>query len=296
MTYLADESSTQDARPRDLYVISVNDIVRWRHTSASRDIVYDGQTYKAISMERGSIKLSENDENEVALTLPVDHDLVRLWTRQGVPPQRVMVTVTTLMLNSGAVRRIWGGKITSLSCRGSTAEFLIPSRMIEALKKRLPTVSVSRACHHVLYASGTCRASRDGSSPAGVPFKCVTTTMVVNGRSVRLDLSNVPAANAFRANWLVGGDLFHPASGERMTIVEQADANPGISTVTTVMLALTVPDLKTGDTVHVFAGCDRTVATCRDKFANQVNYGGQPYLRFDRKPWWLGDFGTVVED
>ena len=33
-----------------------------------------------------------------------------------------------------------------------------------------------------------------------------------------------------------------------------------------------------GDTFSATAGCDRTFATCRDRFANTVNFGGFPHM------------------
>jgi uncharacterized phage protein (TIGR02218 family) len=33
-----------------------------------------------------------------------------------------------------------------------------------------------------------------------------------------------------------------------------------------------------GDTVTLYAGCDRTMATCNSKFNNLANFGGQPFI------------------
>lgn len=36
-----------------------------------------------------------------------------------------------------------------------------------------------------------------------------------------------------------------------------------------------------GDTFQIFAGCDLTLATCRDKFNNVANFGGFPHIQAD---------------
>lgn len=33
-----------------------------------------------------------------------------------------------------------------------------------------------------------------------------------------------------------------------------------------------------GDTFEAFVGCDRAFATCRDRFANALNFGGFPHM------------------
>jgi len=46
-----------------------------------------------------------------------------------------------------------------------------------------------------------------------------------------------------------------------------------------VTLFLAVPfDIEPGDTVTVIRGCDKSFATCRDVFANQINFRGFPHI------------------
>lgn len=33
-----------------------------------------------------------------------------------------------------------------------------------------------------------------------------------------------------------------------------------------------------GDTFHIVPGCDKRLATCRDRYANVINFRGEPYL------------------
>jgi hypothetical protein len=46
--------------------------------------------------------------------------------------------------------------------------------------------------------------------------------------------------------------------------------------VLTLLLPFTSSPL--GSTVIVFAGCDHTIATCKSKFNNVVNYGGFAFV------------------
>ena len=54
-----------------------------------------------------------------------------------------------------------------------------------------------------------------------------------------------------------------------------SDHNNGSGIIT---LTLPLPDLKVGDTVTAYPGCDHDNSTCSGKFANIDNYGGFPFI------------------
>jgi uncharacterized phage protein (TIGR02218 family) len=37
-------------------------------------------------------------------------------------------------------------------------------------------------------------------------------------------------------------------------------------------------EVQVGDVLAVYAGCDKKLATCRDKFSNVTNFRGEPYV------------------
>ena len=43
-------------------------------------------------------------------------------------------------------------------------------------------------------------------------------------------------------------------------------------------LLLPFPSDAAGETVRIFAGCDHTIATCKTKFDNVLNYGGFAFV------------------
>ncbi|MGJ3629197.1 phage BR0599 family protein [Sphingomonas sp. MMS24-JH45] len=91
--------------------------------------------------------------------------------------------------------------------------------------------------------------------------------MTVSGRTVTLDAPE-PVANAYgdgRLRWLGGG-----ATGLESAVV----ASDGATLTLTEMPA----GAGVGALVEAGEGCDRTVATCAGRFANAVNFRGEPYL------------------
>lgn len=92
--------------------------------------------------------------------------------------------------------------------------------------------------------------------------------VAADGATLTLDIVE-PGANAFaqgRLLWIDG-------------------ANSGLSSLSAasdgaVMTLREVPPFAVtpGTLVRVVEGCDRTIATCRDRFANAVNFRGEPWL------------------
>lgn len=279
-TFLEDEASSDASEPRELFDITIS-ATTYYLTSASRDIVYLGNRYISEAINRGPTDVAqvrENGSNEIEIKLRVDHPIVRRWLAQGVPPKVATVVVWRQQVRSGLVEKIWTGNIASISVEESEGKLTVTCLLGESFRRRLPTITVGTQCSHVLYGSG-CNVSRAGSNVAAITYLCTTTVIYVNGRDVRVDLSNVPANYLLRSTWLQFGELKHVASGERMTIAEQVDPNPGISTVTQVTMQLQIVGMNVGDSVELYAGCAHEVITCQQKFnANQVNYGGFPAL------------------
>lgn len=300
-TWTQDEASVQDSDPRELITIEINPPTGlvWHHTSGTEDIEVAGVTYRAIAIDRDETKTPMLEEDaETSIILPIDHDYARRYPRQGVPPFKTRVTIGRYQVRSGEVRQLWRGWVMSMGVEKSVARFLVPSWTVQTMKRPLPILGGSRACQHILYSNAGCFVSTGGSTPDGVPFLCTTTVLFVAGRDVRVDLSNVPAANARRPDWARFGMIKHLSSGEPRSIAVHEDPNPGVSTVAELQMFERIVEMKVGDTVEVYAGCDHTVTGthgCRPKFNNRSNYGGQPHLP-SGNPFKLNNFGHYVQD
>ncbi len=282
-TFDEDEASVEDSQPRELIDIAINPPLGqvWRHTSAIRDEFIDPYVYTSIPIMRSEIRVPASNEAQqvVTLTLPIDHDLARIYLQQGVPPQQTLVTIRRRQVTSGEIRTLWTGYVDSMEWdEDGTAKFAITSRLTSSLLRVLPQISVGRTCPHILYDTN-CRVIRSQLSlGSSSPYKTVTTALHVSGTEVRVDLPDVDVTDLLRWQWVKDGELVHVISGERMTILDQEDLSPGFSTVAKLTLKLPIPGLKIGDSVEVYAGCARDIITCNQKFGNQVNHGGMPYL------------------
>lgn len=290
MTFESAEGSVQDSEPRELFEFQISPPtgVVYRHTSATRDIQYNGNFYTAIPIKRSAIGVltTEAKEKEVEVLLPVDHALVRRYFAQGLPPKRISFTLRRQ--NGGQTETLWAGDVTSLSVSGGTARILIPSRAGAWMLRPIPSATITQSCPLILYST-LCGVSRAGSSPGGVAHQCVTTIISVNGRVIRVDLGDTDR----NGTWAENGEVLHVASAERMTVRVQTDVDPGSSSVADLTMQSPIYGLKVGDTAHVFAGCDHAIAGlngCTPKFGNRQNYGGMPHLQ-DKNIFLPGSYG-----
>lgn len=132
--------------------------------------------------------------------------------------------------------------------------------------------------------SATCRVLRfgDGSSaqhPCNPPggkaaYRWTgTVTGVTDRREFSADLApSTPADGYFdlgELNWLTGDNAGMP------TPDVMAYASTGAAFE---LMSAMRKDISVGDTFEVFAGCDRRVETCADKFDNVLNFQGEPHV------------------
>jgi len=119
--------------------------------------------------------------------------------------------------------------------------------------------------------SPTCRADFCGPgcnlSPAR--FTHETSIASCDAEAGRIGLADGLAVAPFAGGWMRWVD--GPHAGETMPIVGVAD---GALLLDEPALAPMTP----GTAVILREGCDRTIATCHERFANAVNFRGEPFL------------------
>ncbi|PJF45262.1 MAG: hypothetical protein CUN48_19790, partial [Candidatus Thermofonsia Clade 3 bacterium] len=101
-----------------------------------------------------------------------------------------------------------------------------------------------------LYSSG-CGALKES-------FRVDGTVSTVSGTTVQI------AAAASRPDGYFVAGMLETNDGSRMIV-----GHAGI----TITLVAPMPSLAPGMAVRLYAGCDHSTATCRDRFSNLANYG-----------------------
>lgn len=246
------------------------DGTRFGFTDHDRDLAFDGTDFEAGSGFTGSeIKQSlglsvDNLDVSGALNSQrlgeadlagglFDDARVEIWrVNWADPEQRVLITAGSV----GEVKRAEGS---------FTAELRGLAHYLAQEKGR----TYQYACDAAL---GDARCGVDLSDPA---FRGEGT--VASGETAYLFRAS--GLNAFAADWFAGG-LAAWTSGpnaNRAMEVKRHALLPGGEAEIELWRSMASP-IVAGDTFTITAGCDKTFAACKAKFANGVNFRGFPHI------------------
>jgi uncharacterized phage protein (TIGR02218 family) len=117
---------------------------------------------------------------------------------------------------------------------------------------------------------GDSRCMIDLTQPA---YRCVGVVASTDGRMML-----TVAGAGFADGFFTGGSVLFTSganAGQRATIKSHRD-DAGAAIVS--LWAATGKSIAAGDAVILVAGCDKSLATCTAKFANQVNFRGFPHM------------------
>ncbi len=263
MTFDAYETSQQAAEPIELYAF-VRGSVCWNYTSADEDVSYLGETYYARTISRGSFdRRDEAASAEVEVRLDRELAVVSQFL-DGSVPEPMKLWIFRLHRGQPDVITIFKGTVASANIQ--LEEIVLTARSpLGADEKGIPRERIMRTCPHVLYGN-RCRVDPTAFD--------LGTTIASLGPDANQYVLSSDGGNP--DGWFAAGVLYVDATGQRGFIQEH--------TGNTVRLLQAIPGLAATDAVTIFAGCDRTVETCRDKFDNVAEFGGFP-LHPERNPF-----------
>lgn len=256
------EESTQSGRPVELYVFGYAGGT-FRHTSADRDVEFNGSTYTA---QPGLSRSAVDDTGEIAksnLTITAAEDFAVSRLFEVYPPSDVveLIIYRAHMADLTEAATIWIGRVLSAVWSVGSSQLSCES-IFSRLRQPGLRRPYARNCPHQLYGP-VCRAQETS-------FQEVAT---LNGLDASgFDLSS-PAFSAHADGYFAGGKLtieLSPGVVERRGIRTHAGD--------TITLTHPITGLLATSTVTVSPGCPRTQDVCESRFANLVNFGGFKYM------------------
>jgi uncharacterized phage protein (TIGR02218 family) len=250
-----------------LWRITRADSTVFRFTDHDRDVVMTDGTYLAssgyvASQARTQAGLNVDDQEVTAIfdaAAITEADLASgLWDGATVE-----IFSAIWSLPSAGARMIRKGTIGQISHDGAVFRAELRG-MMDRLGANIGRV-VSPACDAIL-----------GDARCAVSLSAFTHSLTVTAVTSRtvfedsvLDDSSTPAGyfNGGLITWATGAN-----AGRSMEIKSHAAGG-----VFTLFLPM-VSNIAVGDTADVIAGCDKSLATCRDTFDNVVNFRGFPHV------------------
>lgn len=240
----------------ELYTITFPDGTIYRYTSASGDIVTGGNTYTSRSgLVRGDVTINPSTmDSEATMAMPCTDSVVRAFMEN---PPELPVTVVIDQKNNGNQDTYYTGIIGSMAVSGIRAEMRLMGHGVKQLKASSALRYMSQ-CRHSLYGLG-CQLDRDDHKTDGT-----LSAIEENG----FVLVSTTFTDSTLKKWIGGavkiGDAFRTVIGQPAS--------------TKVRLSTSFFGITSTASFTVFEGCDKSYATCRDKFDNLVNFGGIPTL------------------
>ena len=255
------EESLASGQPVELYTFALL-TETFYFSSAEESFSFEGNAYEPVAVSRTAlVQGPESRKETITFTLPASHPLPRKF--RSVPPgQRATLTIQRFHKPDGVDPErvtVFEGVVRSVGFTELNKKATIVCvPFIGGLSKTGPRFVFSGPCNNVLFDS-RCKAS-------STSFRFVGTVGGING-----DELTIPGLNANGDGWATAGTVTVGGVDWRTILDHTGDVIRLIRPFPPDVLATLL-----GSSVEVFAGCDRSYGTCRDKFLNDDNFAGFP--------------------
>ena len=244
------ERSASSGRPEELYEFWMADKY-WRYTSGDTATVFNGYTYEPVRVLRRTALKQNKDGGDDSITITVPMDLEVAWSfRIVVPARTTWLRIYRRHRGDGDnFIQSWYGRVRGVAWKGSKA--VLECDGLNSLFKRAGLrLNFDVKCPHMLYGPG-CNLDKD-------QWRVDGTIMEIGANFVRsAAFASVPDG-WLKLGYIEFGRYYYTLSG-----------HTGDMVTTFQGLEYDIDD--TPITVTGYAGCDRQIDTCWDKFGNGLN-------------------------
>ncbi|MGM9571787.1 MAG: phage BR0599 family protein [bacterium] len=253
MDYKDYEESQYLGSPVELYKFSQSSN-QWLYTSGDEEVVYNGELYKPAVIKRSAIEQdNEMNAGSITINLPRDNELAAKYIANN-PAGTVWLTVYRMHRNMNTGIVVFIGRVAYAQFKESEAIMTV-SPFQANFERKVPRIIYQSICNHALY-SKKCGVNKD-------LFKVIAELSAVDQAVLTADIiANYPDG-WFRNGYILFGDyarMIVAHSGKTITVLAPVDG------------------LSVGSKVYIYAGCDKTKESCRNKFGNMDNYLGFNYI------------------
>lgn len=266
-----------EQEPIELYRFVVG-VKTWNFTTHT-EVVTIGQTeYLPAAIERGSTtNTGQATKANMEIKIARDTTLADVFRIQ---PPSVPVTITIWQYNNNdpdvqfdlRAVVVWKGRVVNAKWNPDQTLSLTTESVFTSLQRTGAARKYSRYCTHTLFDTG-CQLRR-------ALFRTVTTVNSMVGATITCNhgkTDTTPSTEQWwnhELKWFIGGwaewENSETGNREYRAIIGQ--------TPNSVTLAAHPLGLAPGQQIELFPGCDHSFDTCRTKFNNALNFGGQPYI------------------
>jgi uncharacterized phage protein (TIGR02218 family) len=261
MTFALQETSRESGSVLELYTF-IFGLSTFRFTSFQRDVVWQGLSYTSVTISRSNTGASIEDvAGQVTITLPIDNEVPQLFVR-NVPGKVGSVQIFRAHINDPAeeIVVLFDGFVANVSLDGELEAKVLCNPQTKIFDRSAPRIQFMSLCGHILYDE-RCKVNIALFTFTGLVSALVNNVITVNG-----------AGAVGLADHFTGGFARFPSASTddaRLILTQSGDD---------MTLLIPFAENVLGQNIDLFAGCDRSLATCDSKFAAVPNYGGFPFV------------------
>lgn len=259
MSYDTIETSSENGRPVELLRIAFSH-GEWFYTTAEVPVVYITDTYLPAPFTRDKIQTTgDATKSNLVIRLPHDIEAGELF-RIRPPSEVVTVNLFQQHYEDSEFRILWKGRVTMVNWEMPWLELTVENVFTSLLRGGLRR-RYSVQCTHVLFEGG-CRLNKEDYKLTGV-------VDAISGSTLSISEIGGAATNYYAGGFAVwtNGNTGAP---ERMMIQT--------STGGSVTLSSSPIGLSVNESIDLYPGCSRILDVCVDKFGNDLNFGGTPFI------------------
>lgn len=255
-------------RPLELYQIFL-DTETLRYAQSDVDVVFGGETWRAIGVSRGEIRTSSELECD---EVPVSIDNVNLAVADKIIATDFITRRLAIYklrrgdVSSGQAMVLFDGRMDEPVLDQSKLTVAVRS-WLDGMHVNVPRRIFSSICNYQLYDTW-CTASRQLDVNLG--------TGTALGSSTVFTLVADYLAGQADGYWGPIGTLWME-TGSNAGLAREVVAHSQSSLSVEVRIPFPAT-INSGDLFRIERGCGKTVADCCSKFGNYVNYGGFPTI------------------
>jgi len=259
MPYVDQENSLDTGAPFFLYEFKQGDSVFHRFTTLRDDFNDGTDVWSAIAITHTDVNHAEElSENTLTLTLPRTTSLEALFFN-GAPEDAISFTLKRGHVGETDQVVYWKGRVVSHGSDRNQRLRIECESLFTSLRRSGCRARYTKACRHALYSHG-CFVDK-------ASFQTNGTLNSVNGLVLTVGGAETQADGYFTAGMIQFPD------GSLRFITDHTNDK-----ITIDQRVRYLSDVPPPFAVEVFAGCDRTLDTCRDKFNNLDNQGAFKFI------------------
>lgn len=260
MTYNAKESGAEGA-PFELYQFSTADYT-WRYTSGPEDFIYRGARFAAEIISRTNTTASaEVKGGHIKVDLPKENPISQLFIAfMPITPLALIIFRGHQGEAESEMKSAFTGRVLAANFTTDDKCQLECAPDTEVLRRAVGTPLFQGQCNRILFDSGCTIDNAFWKMPGQVG------AIAPDGVTLTIGACAGKADGYFNLGYIEKGY-------SRRMILNHAG--------TQLLLLTPMQGLVVGETVLVYAGCDRTYSGaqgCVAKFNNGVNFMGWPWI------------------